>query len=188
MTGHGRIKIEVARGPVWSGEAMKLYINMGNLKPEQIQPNGIDLTADKILVPIGGSVLSEIKENCVRKCELEETPPIEYAGIANKGWFLNAGYYVVEWTEVIKIPPDAVGLLSPRSTLLRLGGTICGAVWDRGYHGKGRSGLILYNHLLFERGTRLAQMIFIDASGVGKTYDGQYQHEQLNQDDKNNDI
>ena len=169
-------------GPVWSGKAMKPYINEGKLDPEQIQPNGIDLTVDKIFIVIGGSVLSCVPDLNERS-ELSEYHDGHLHGLRKTGWFLSPGYYVIEWTEVVRIPDNAIGLLSPRSTLLRIGGWVCGAVWDRGYHGKGRSGLILHNHLLFEQGTRLAQMIFINATKTGETYNGQYQYEQLNKND-----
>lgn len=168
-------------GPVWSGESMKPYINEGKLEPEQIQPNGIDLTADKVFVVVDGSVLSSVRD-LNQKGDLIMQHNGHLHGLRKPGWFLSPGYYLIEWTEVVRIPDNAIGLISPRSTLVRIGGWICGAVWDRGYHGKGRSGLVLYNHLLFEQGTRLAQMIFINATKTGRTYDGQYQHEQLNQD------
>lgn len=183
MSGHGTLDMDMEiLGPVWSGKAMKPYINEGKLRSDQIQPNGIDLTVDKIFIVINEGILSS-HSRPYDQVELEEYKPTGFHGIRERGWFLRPGYYLVEWTEKVRIPDNAIGLISPRSTLIRFGGTIHGALWDRGYFGKGRSGLILYHNLLLEQGIRLAQMIFINATTGDKTYDGQYQYEQLNKND-----
>ncbi len=147
---------------------------------EQVQPNGIDLRVDRIFTQKIGPTLAAKKEH-TDPGMLLEIQPEDLAGLppGNQSWFLDQIYYVVEWKETITIPKNAIGLLSPRSTLLRLGGTIVGAVWDRGYEGKGRSGLILGTPMLIQRGARLAQMIFIDAQEDDYLYEGQYQFEQM---------
>lgn len=196
-----------SRPPVWTGKQMAghfshlwgvgadVAIFKGNTKMvgpvytyspidhEQVQPNGIDLKVDKIFIQNLGPTLATKKED-MDPGMLVEIIPEDITGLPlnTEGWFLEHYYYVVEWKELICIPKNAVGLLSPRSTLLRLGGTIVGAVWDRGYEGKGRSGLILGTPMIIQRGARLAQMIFIDAQEDDKVYDGQYQFEQMGED------
>lgn len=168
---------------VWTGKRMERHftrLDRRYLREEQIQPNGIDLTVDKILIQPLGPTLAVKKEHN-NYGTLMEVPLTDIAGIPpqNRSWFLNPGYYIVEWTEIIEIPKNVIGLLSPRSTLLRMGGTIFGAVWDRGYKGKGQSGMYLHVSFLLEHQARLAQIIFIDAQEDEQLYDGQYQGEGL---------
>lgn len=162
---------------VWAGEVVRAWINRGNIPDEQVTPNGVDLTAGRIFRQRGNVVLTKEKKN-THKGVLWEVPiRDDLAGLPpdSEGWILDPGYYTVEWAEHICIPPNAIGLLSPRSTLLRTCATIYGAVWDRGYHGVGQSGLHLFDYLLLERGTALAQMCFIEASAGDRLYNGQYQ-------------
>lgn len=170
---------------VWAGEVVKKWINHGNIPDEQVTPNGVDLTVDKVLQQRGNVVLTKEKEDInsskgmLWKMQLKD----DIVGLPGReGWILEPGYYIVQWAEHIHIPPHAIGLLSPRSTLIRTCATIYGAVWDRGYHGFGQSGLHIFDYLLLEKGTALAQMCFIEASVGGKLYDGQYQSEGENVD------
>ena len=177
---------------VWTGEKMAghfshmIVFENGSIiyspinHAEQVQPNGIDLTVDKVFMYSTGPVFTKDKE-LIEPGYLIEQLPDDLAGLPEdtKGWFLEPTHYLIEWREVITIPKDVIGLLSPRSTLLRVGSTITGALWDRGYEGKGRSGLIVGVSMLLEWGARLGQMVFIDAKKGEKLYDGQYQRENL---------
>lgn len=173
-------RIEVLQKNVWAGEAVAKWINRGNVLDEQIKPNGVDLIVDKVLQQRGNVILAKEKKD-TRKGVLWDIPiQFNVAGLSNRGgWVLEPGYYTVQWAEYIQIPHNAIGLLSPRSTLLRTCATIYGAIWDRGYHGIGQSGLHVFDYLLLERGTPLAQMCFIGASIGNKTYNGQYQGENV---------
>ncbi len=168
---------------VWSGEEISSWINNGDLHENQIQPNGIDLTIDKVFVQRGNVKLCRDKHS-TDKGVLIEVEPLRIAGIKERGWFLESGYYTIQWAEEIQIPPNAIGLLSPRSTLLRTCATIYGAVWDKGYHGIGQSGLHIFDSVLIERGTRMAQMLFIEAAMDQTTYEGQYQGENIAKEKK----
>ena len=184
MSGHEELKTDTEiLGPVWSGISMTPFINNGELDISQIQPNGIDLTVDKVFKLVTEAILSSTKATC-EDAELQQYRAAHYHGIQDEGWVLNSGYYVIEWTETVRIPDNVIGLINPRSTLIRSGGTIHGALWDRGCYGKGRSGLMLHNSLLIEQGTRLAQLIFIHATKTNQAYEGRYMHEQLSKDDK----
>lgn len=165
---------------VWAGEVVKRWINRGKVPDEQITPNGVDLTVDKIFQQRGNVVLTKSKSRTDKGTLWEVPVQNTIAGLAGKeGWVLDTGYYTVQWAEHICIPRNAIGLLSPRSTLLRTCATIYGAVWDRGYHGIGQSGLHLFDIILLERGTPLAQICFLEASIGDKVYDGQYQGENV---------
>lgn len=198
MTG-GAVKITEYHPSVWTGKNMNEFlchiskkkgrVTHTPLPAEQIQPNGIDLTVDKVFHQTQGPTLTKNK-HFIDEGYLLSLPPSDLAGLPDdtQGWFLESHYYVIEWAETIHVPKNAIGLIFPRSTLLRLGGTICTAVWDRGYKGKGRSGLFLGAPMLLQRGTRLGQIIFIDAQEDEQLYEGTYQGENITHDTKNNDI
>lgn len=168
----------VLQSNVWAGEVVRKWINRGKVPDEQVTPNGVDLTVNRIFKQRGNVILARKKEDS-SKGALWEIPTLHnIAGLSNKeGWILDPGFYTVQWAEHICIPSNAIGLLLPRSTLVRTCATIYGAVWDRGYHGVGQSGLHLFDYMILERGTALAQMFFIEASVGDKLYDGQYQNE-----------
>lgn len=172
------IKKFLLQKAVWTGKDVSKWINQSDLHSYQIQPNGVDLTVDRIFVQRGNVILGR-NEHVTNEGTLIEIEPIPVAGLKNTGWFLNAGYYTIQWAEGIQIPLSAIGLLSPRSTLLRTCATIYGAVWDRGYHGIGQSGLQIFDSMLIERFTRLAQVIFIEAMTDQSSYKVIYQGENI---------
>lgn len=191
MTGHDSVKLDEYHPSAWTGKRMAGHFShitvfengstlYSPIDPRQIQPNGVDLTADKLFEQKKGPTFTREKKFIDPGYLLEQRPD-DLAGLpdGSKGWFLERSWYLVEWREVIVIPKNAIGLIFPRSTLLRLGGTICTAVWDRGYQGKGSSGIIVCMPMLLEWGTCLGQMIFIDAQKDEQLYDGQYQFENL---------
>lgn len=172
---------------VWSGKHMKNYINLGDIPDDRVTPNGVDLSIDKLFRQRGNVILTVNKHETDKGVLWEMTTRNNIAGLSGKeGWMVSPGYYTVQWAEHIGIPTDAIGLLLPRSTLLRTCATIYGAVWDRGYRGVGQSGFHVFDYLMLERGTPLAQMIFIKATDWGNLYDGQYQGENI--DTKDDDI
>lgn len=164
---------------VWTGKEMVPYINDGDVMEEQIQKNGIDLRADKIFRLMGCPSFSHNEDYEERSIQMEEYPS-NVGGLDNLGWNLEPGFYVVQWVEKIKIPKFAIGILLPRSSMIRNGITVTGAFWDRGYEGIGQSGLIVSsNGVLLECYYRIAQIAFIGAINDGESYDGRYQGENL---------
>ena len=173
---------------VWSGKRMVPFINDGELQPEQITPNGIDFTVDKVFRQMSNVVLAndDYPEFTDKGSLGEMLPSDNIYGFPPDSWFLQAGYYTIQWAEKIEVPPNCIGLLIPRSTLLRTCATVYTAVWDRGYKGIGQSGLQVFSAMGIQRGTRLAQMIFIEAVMDGSLlYEGQYQGENLDAKEKN---
>lgn len=136
--------------------------------PDQVQPNGVDLTLDVIYrFPEEGPDFLAIDEDRVTPIPLKRG-----------GYRLTRGAYLVEYTETTTIPPDCVGLLLPRSTLLRHGLDVRTALWDAGYSGKPKSLLISYRRMAFlPRGFRIGQLILIRVEGVSRTYRGRYHGE-----------
>lgn len=94
--------------------------------------------------------------------------------------YLPKGQYKIEFAEEIAIPNDCMGLIFPRSSLLRSDCTITTAVWDAGYHGTGFGYLIVNNPLglRIEQYAAVAQLVVmrLDMSPE-TTYSGTYQHE-----------
>jgi len=88
--------------------------------------------------------------------------------------------YRVTYNEKISVPPDAIGLVFPRSSVMRNGCHLVTAVWDPGYEGRGQGLLQVLNPagVVLEENARVAQMIFLEmAQEVEEGYSGEYQGE-----------
>ena len=149
----------------------------GNLKElvdarVQVQPNGVDLTV-RAIYRVRGCGLVGFKERTL--------PEYEELDWGVKGEvLLSPGAYIVEFNEIVSVPRDQVGMLFPRSTLLRMGCDLRGALWDSGYVGRSRSLLLVYNPVRMKKNARIGQIIFFKVEGkVEKTYSGAYQHENV---------
>jgi dUTP pyrophosphatase len=137
--------------------------------PEQVQPNGVDLTVDAILEP---SERGRIGRDGKHVADREPIEPDDGA------YVLPAGGYVARYGERIRIPEGHVGFVYPRSSLMRNGCMLHTAVWDAGYEGRGEGLLAVHREVEIERGARIAQLVFAEANHDG-TYDGSYQGERL---------
>jgi len=148
---------------IWSGEEVAKWISAGVASKQiRVQPNGVDLTVSEIYAFGSEGKLYE---------EQREMP--RYEKLEGIEWLLTSGVYLVRYGEWIKIPPNAIGLVLPRSSLLRMGATIYTAVWDSGYEGRGIGLLHVMNPhgIKLKKGARIAQIIFISARSE-KLYEG----------------
>ncbi|MBO3757516.1 MAG: deoxyuridine 5'-triphosphate nucleotidohydrolase [Thermoproteota archaeon] len=146
---------------------------VSNLKSitEQIQPAGVDLTLDEVEVFLSQLVLSE---------KNPELAKVEKLSSLEGKYSLNPGAYKITYSETISIPDDAIGLVFPRSSLLRSGIVVYTAVWDPGYKGKGSGLLLVLNPsgAILWKGSRLAQLIIIKTTKKPDfIYRGKYQNE-----------
>lgn len=137
----------------------------------QMQIAGFDLTVNAIY-----------NFKSVGKIDFDNTKRIlpEYKPIPleNEQWQLSPGGYLVRYNETIKVPDSAVGILLPRSSLMRCGATIHSALWDPGYVGKGVGLLVVTHPIIIYKNARIAQIIFIKTEAqLDKVYAGQYQNE-----------
>lgn len=127
----------------------------------QLQPSGFDLTLASVVRPIGGGVIrAEIGKNV--QARRESLAP------GADGYFdLGPGYYVVEFNEVVSLPKDVFAVSYTRSTLIRYGGQLVTGVWDAGFSGPSRCGLVVHcgEGLRVERDAMLMQMVFHRLSG-----------------------
>jgi len=138
--------------------------------PEQVQPNGLDLTAEAILEPTGGRIGRDDKR-------IGERDPVEPDADA-EAWALSPGGYVLQYAERLRIPEGHVGFVYPRSSLMRNAAMLHTAVWDAGYEGRGEGLLAVHAGIEIEPGARVAQLVLAEANHDG-TYDGSYQGENL---------
>ena len=138
--------------------------------PAARQPNGIDLTlASAAPFTTAGAI-------GVDYVALPEPGPEVHGDTL----ILTPGAWLVTYGEEVRLPLDVVGFVYPRSSLLRMGATIAGAVWDAGFRGVGQSLLLVANPggLLIERGARIAQLTFLkldEPVAPGAGYSGRYQ-------------
>jgi len=157
----------------------KEIIKMGIVKElknivEQVQPAGVDLTLEDV-------------EKFVTKLTLDannvELSKVEKINPSEDGFYeLAPGAYKINYSEIVSIPEDCVGLVFPRSSLLRSGVTIYTAVWDPGYTGRGSGLLQVLNPYgaRIKKGSRVVQLIVIKTSGKPEfTYSGRYNKERI---------
>jgi len=139
----------------------------------QEQIAGFDLTVKEITKVHNGGVLDF--DNTNRKIPKHETLELE-----NNIWKLQPGGYLVKYNEIVNVPLDAIGIVLPRSSLMRCGGTLCSAVWDPGYNGRGVGLLIIFTEMEIHKNARIAQIIFIKTQKkTTKSYVGEYQNENI---------
>lgn len=141
----------------------------------QFQPAGVDLTVGKIY---SFSSCGKIDfDNSERK--ISDTEEVEF----KEDWvYLPKGTYKVVFNEIIRIPEDLMGLVLPRSSLLRSGASIHSAVWDPGYEGKGITLLVVHNEygLKLKKNAKIGQIVFAKMhTNPEKTYNGTYKGENL---------
>ena len=140
----------------------------------QVQPNGIDLRLERVQRLASPGVLGAT--DAVREPASRE----DVAADADGWWDLHTGSYVITYVEKVNLPLDLIALGRPRSTLLRSGVAIHGAVWDAGYSGRGESLMVVSNQHGYhvQRGARVLQLVFIRlGQPVAHGYGGHYQGE-----------
>ncbi len=139
--------------------------------PDQIQQAGIDLTLDTIYRFKGSGVLDF--DNSKRK--IAETEIIEFKEYVD----LNPGPYKIRFTEYFEIPNDTIGILFPRSTLLRNGCTINSGLFDPGFKGYGEVLLIAFNPIRLYKKARIAQIVLFKNDKSFQEYSGIYKKQNL---------
>lgn len=86
-------------------------------------------------------------------------------------------YLLIETIERVNIPENILARILPRSTLFRCGCSLITAVVDPGYRGTLTMGLknLSESSFEFEKGSRIAQIVFETVDGKTKGYNGKYQ-------------
>jgi deoxycytidine triphosphate deaminase len=138
---------------------------------EQKQPAGFDVTVS--------SIQSFPQTKFTLGIEKGENSTLVQVPAADDKYFdLQPGAYFVELNEITTIPPDAIGLLLPRSTLLRNGLDVRTALFDPGYSGQPKVMLVCHRPARVQKFSRIGQLVILksDREFMNK-YSGQYQGE-----------
>lgn len=138
---------------------------------EQKQPAGYDVTVNNIhSFPKTKFNLGIAKsENSI----LNDVPLVD-----GNYFDLDEGAYFVDLNEITTIPKDAIGILLPRSTLLRNGLDVRSALFDPGYSGQPKVMLVCHRPAKIQRFTRIGQLVILKSDGeFSSHYTGQYQGE-----------
>jgi len=140
-----------------------------------VQPAGVDLSVGEVYALEGTAVL---RDNGYEKTERKSVETIQRDD--GEYYHLEGTSYIVVYDEVIRIPEDHVGLVFPRSRLMRCGLDVRTAVWDPGYEGKGEGGLrVDVGEAYLEQGMRVCQLILLESEELDEGYDGTHQRERL---------
>ena len=143
--------------------------HLGDIDEAQIQPNGVDLTLSAVFEQVSPGRIGQGTKSVGDRRERDPDSGV---------YRLGPGGYVVRYGEHIRIPPEHVGFLYPRSSLLRNSCMLNTAVWDAGYEGRGEGLLQVHHDIALERDARVAQLV-LAAAAHEDTYDGSYQAENL---------
>ncbi|WP_226022150.1 deoxyuridine 5'-triphosphate nucleotidohydrolase [Halomicrobium salinisoli] len=142
---------------------------LGELRSEQVQPNGVDLTLETVYEQVEPGRIERGDKTVGDRRELSPD---------GDAYSLAPGGYVVEYGERVAVPDGHVGFVLPRSSLLRNSCMLNTAVWDAGYEGRGEGLLQVHHPIELEPGARIAQFVLAEADHED-TYDGTYQGENL---------
>jgi len=145
--------------------------HLSPVAPEQVQPNGVDLTVDAVLEPTERGRIGRDGKHVAERDAVEPDPEADAFVLPPDG-------YIARYAEQIRIPEGHIGFVYPRSSLMRNGCMLHTAVWDAGYEGRGEGLLAVHRPVEIEPGARIAQLVFAAANHDG-TYDGSYQGERL---------
>lgn len=140
----------------------------------QLQPNGVDLRVERVQRLTSPGLLGAA--DAVREPAAREDVQADKDG----WWDLHRGAYVITYREKVNLPNDLMAMLRPRSSLLRSGVAIHGAVWDAGYSGRGEGLLSVQNSRGYrlQRGARVAQLVFFRlGTPAAEGYKGRYHGE-----------
>ena len=155
--------------------------------PEQVQPNGVDLTLDALFrqrepgrIARDGKRIGERETVSPEAgaCQGNGSDGEDGSDAATPTYRLSPGGYVARYAETIAVPEGHIGFVYPRSSLMRNSCTVDTAVWDAGYRGRGEGLLEVYHEIEIERGARIAQFVLACAEHEG-TYEGGYQNENI---------
>jgi len=136
---------------------------------EQLQPNGVDLTAAKMYTQTSPGRIGQDDKEIGERDEIDSV---------DGTYQLDPGAYIVQYGKTVHIPEEHIGFIYPRSSLMRNSCMLHTAVWDAGYEGKGEGLLEVHHEIEIEQGARIAQIVFAEADHEG-TYDGSYQGENV---------
>jgi deoxycytidine triphosphate deaminase len=137
---------------------------------EQKQPAGFDVTVSNIQ--------SFPRTKFTLGIEKGENSALTQVPSDGSYFDLDPGAYFVELNEITTIPPDAIGILLPRSTLLRNGLDVRTALFDPGYSGQPKVMLVCHRPVRIQKFSRIGQLVILKSDReFPSKYSGRYQGE-----------
>lgn len=157
-----------------SGEFVYEHVKQTNgrdVHPNQLQPNGVELTIDNIYAITQVPYIGDSSYDKGERVKIDS----EAVGM----YSLDQGYYIIEYNERISIPEGHVGYVFPRSRFMRSGAMLHTALWDTGYTGKGEGGFTAHTDIEIEADCRVGQLVLLSTDGEEGMYSGTHQGEGL---------
>ena len=152
----------------------------------QLQMCGVDLTVEKIVEFTNRDIRGTLDFDNTKRVipTADERPRFrrDLHKLDDWSYFLSPGAYLVHYNEEVNIPENVLGIVFPRSSLMRMGATLQSAVWDPGYNGKGCGLLIVHKNIEIWKNARIGQIIFL-TTDAKITYKGIFQNERLEKED-----
>lgn len=142
-------------------------LNQHLLKPEDIQPNAVDVRVDKVF-KINDTTFTIDEESKQHRGSNE-------LSVDQDGYFnLEPGAYEVIMEGIVRIGRGEAGWVITRSTLNRNGLYITSGLYDSGYEGVMAGVLhVTCGPARIKQGTRIGQFLLFESDTV-KMYDGDY--------------
>ena len=133
-----------------------------------LQQQGIDVRIKKVNKLSGSGVIPKEGKTLL--------PVYEELQCVNDGWYLQPGYYEVEFEEGCNVPNNATLHFKTRSSLVRCGALVHSGQFDAGFKTNNMGAFLqVLNPISIQKGARIAQAIVFTSNEVSNLYDGQWQ-------------
>lgn len=135
---------------------------------------GVDLSVCKIERILGGVRVFVDKTVVSPDCyQLMYSQNIE----GRKMWMLQEGAYALTFNEGVKIPANATGFITSRSSIYRGGARISSPIWDPGFETQQMGTTMYVEEMIFiEENARVGQFYMIKNPTPDELYNGQFQN------------
>lgn len=140
---------------------------------KQIQQAGIDIRIAKVFTIHTPAIeISETTKPDFKSVYREIVPD-------GQGWFhlFPGTAYSIDSMEEVVLPQNRAAIVLHRSSFNRSGIFITGSVYDPGFQGNVGATMYVFNRARVQIGTRIAQIVFMDADGASE-YNGSYQNQE----------
>lgn len=157
-----------------TGHQVFQYMEMNGTDYHKVNQVGIDLSVKKIEKIIGGVMV--FQEKTVVNPELFTN--VELTNIeGRKMWRLERGTYALTFNEGVKIPANATGFITSRSSIYRGGAKINSPIWDPGFETREMGTTMFLNAetIFIEENARVCQFYMITNPIPQELYNGQFQ-------------
>lgn len=134
-----------------------------------LQQQGIDVRIKKVNKLSGSGVIPKEGKTLLPVYE-------EMQVSVNDSWYLQPGYYEVEFEEGCNVPNNATLHFKTRSSLVRCGALVHSGQFDAGFKTNNMGAFLqVLNPISIQKGARIAQAIVFTSNEVDNLYDGQWQ-------------